>query len=114
MAFDAGRLRHRITIQSPVHTQNPDTGEIVVTWADLGKAWAAIEPLSASEFIQSAATQSKVVARITIRHRPGLTADMRLIHNGTIYNPAGYLADKDSGLEYITIPVSTGVSDSGQ
>jgi hypothetical protein len=31
-----------------------------------------------------------------------------------LYNSHALLADKDSGLEYITMPVSTGVSTSGQ
>jgi SPP1 family predicted phage head-tail adaptor len=86
---------------------------MVTTWTTV-TGWdsvpAAIEPLSAREFIAAQAVQSAVTARITLRYRAGLDASMRIVHNGTIYNIAGVLADPDSGLEYVTIPVSTGVN----
>lgn len=111
MAISAGRLRHRIDIQSKQQTQNPVTGEITEAWVAVWKSVpAAIEPLSAREFIAAQAVQSQIVARITIRHRDGLDASMRILHKGKVYNPAGFLADKDSGLEYLTIPVTQGVN----
>ena len=36
---------------------------------------------------------------------------MRILHRGQVYNIAGLLPDRVSGLEYITIPVSAGVND---
>lgn len=138
MALAAGRLRHRVRIESPVYTQNTTTGERVTTWATFAdNVPAEIAPLSAREFIAAQATQSEIVARIVIRHRDGLTADMRIVHsrnvyerdssgdfvrdtNGdkvldhvvtAIYNPQGWLPDPDSGLEYVTSPVSSGVND---
>lgn len=81
------------------------------SWSDIATVWAAIEPLSAREFIAASATQSQIDARIVIRYRAGLTPDMRIIHGAKIYNPHGFLADAESGLEYLTIPVSTGVDD---
>lgn len=110
MSIDSGKLRHRVQVQEPVHTQNPVTGESIVTWNTIWDLWAAVEPLSAREFIQSQSTQSQVVARITIRYVAGFNAAMRIVHNGTNYNIAGLLPDKDSGLEYITVPVSQGVN----
>nr|WP_028627661.1 phage head closure protein [Pseudomonas resinovorans] len=111
MSLSAGRLRHRIDIQQRADVQDPVTGEMVPGWATV---WAAvpcaIEPLSAREFIAAKATQSQVVARITLRFRDGLDASMRILHKGKIYNIAGLLPDKDSGLEYFTIPVSQGVN----
>lgn len=127
MSIEAGRLRHRIRIERYEYlrdshgevVQNPITGEVSQAWVEVATVWAAIEPLSAREFIQSQATQSQITARIVIRYRDGLDAAMRLVHLRTgrpdvIYNPAGFLADKESGLEYLTIPCSQGVSDSGQ
>lgn len=112
MSLKAGRLRHRVTIQEPSYIQDPDTGAMTPGWVDV---WvnvpAAIEPLSVREFLSAQSFQSKVSARITLRHREGLTADMRIVHREKIYNPAGYLADPVSGLEYITIPVSEGIND---
>lgn len=51
MSLDAGRLRHRISLQKQISTKDPDTGERVNTWLEIAKLWAAIEPLSAREFI---------------------------------------------------------------
>ena len=36
---------------------------------------------------------------------------MRIVHKTKIYNPAGFLADPDSGLEYVTVPVTQGVNE---
>jgi SPP1 family predicted phage head-tail adaptor len=119
MALAAGRLRHRVRIDqlvAPVDSFGDplrgEQGEILdPVWTELATVWAAIEPLSAREFVQSAATQSQVVARIVIRYRDDITAAMRLVHGAKVYNPAGLLADKDSGIEYLTIPVTQGVND---
>lgn len=61
--------------------------------------------------MNSQSTQSQVTARITIRARAGLTASMRIIHNGRFYNPEGWFADPDSGLEYLTAPCREGTNE---
>ncbi|MBN5158841.1 MULTISPECIES: phage head closure protein [unclassified Stenotrophomonas] len=110
MSLPAGKLRHRVLIQQQMTTKDED-GVQTTTWVDMATVWASVEPLSAREFIQSGQTQSAVAARITMRYRDGLSPSMRLIHRGEIFNIAGLLPDKVSGLEYITIPVSAGVND---
>lgn len=114
MAIDAGKLRHRLSLQRNYPSQDSVTGELIDDWREYGKAWAAIEPLSARDLLAAQAGQSRVTARIVIRHRADLRSDDRIVHNGTIYKIEGTLADKDSGLEYLTIPVSTGVSLDGK
>jgi len=124
MSIEAGRLRHRVRIdrkQNLLDTdddviQDPNTGEVSWEWAEVATVWAAIEPLSAREFIQSQAVQAEIVARIVIRYRTGLDASMRLVHvrNGAdfaFYDPAGFLADKETGLDYLTIPCKAGLVD---
>ncbi|HEL3822504.1 TPA: phage head closure protein [Stenotrophomonas maltophilia] len=110
MSLPAGKLRHRVLIQQQVTTRDND-GVEQTAWVDVATVWASVEPLSAREFIQSGQTQSAVTARITMRYRDGLSPSMRLVHRGEIFNIAGLLPDKVSGLEYITIPVSAGVND---
>ena len=101
----AGKLRHRVTIEQPTVTQNPLTGEITEGWSTFASSIpAAIEPLSARDFIQSAAMQSEITTRITIRFITGLKPSMRIISGATIYNIRGILPDKNSGREYITLP----------
>lgn len=109
--MQAGRLRHRVTIQNRVETQDPTTGAIAVSWADVATVWAAVEPLSAREFIAAQAAQSQVSARITIRYRAGVTAAMRIVHGATLYNIEGVIPDNRSGREWLTLPVSAGVND---
>lgn len=114
MGMHAGRLRHRIAIQQKIQAQDPTTGAITHTWqtvAGMESVPAAIEPLSVRDLMAAQAAQSEVTARITIRYRAGLDATMRVLHKGKIYNPAGWLQDQDSGLEYLTAPVSQGVND---
>lgn len=110
--MEAGKLRHRVTIQRQTSVQDPSTGAMATSWADVWtRVPAGVEPLSAREFIQSQAGQSEVTARITIRYREGLDATMRITHRGKVYNIEGVLPDNMSGLEYITLPVSEGVND---
>lgn len=107
----AGRLRHRVVIQRQQETQSQNDGSVTVVWQDVATVWSSIEPLSAKEFIAAQQEHSKVSARITIRYRPDVTAKMRLYHaaKDMYYNIEGVLSDKDSGLEYLTIPCSEGV-----
>lgn len=124
MSIEAGRLRHRVRIERMDYLrdsageaiQDPETGQIARDWVEVDEVWAAIEPVSVREFIQSQAMQSAVSARIMIRHRDDVDAGCRLVHvrlnrPDVIYNPAGILADKDSGLEYLTIPCTQGVNE---
>lgn len=123
MTLEAGLLRHRVRIelyQAQLDTsgnviQNPETGEISYAWDLVGEVWASIEPVSAREFIAAQAIQSKITTRITVRPFDGLNAKCRLIHanrHGTrIYNVEGVLPDKESGMEYWTLPCSEGISD---
>lgn len=109
--MQAGKLRHRITIQAPTITQDPESGEALPGWSDWATVWASIEPLSAREFIAAQAGQSEITARVVIRHRAGVLPAMRVVHSGKIYNIHGVLPDMRSGLEYLTMPVSEGGSD---
>lgn len=112
MTIAAGKLRHRVTIQGVDYVRDAAglTREVWSTLPGMGKVYAAIEPLSAREFVQSASEQNAVTARITIRYRPNLPVRFRILHKAKIYNPAGVLADKESGLEYLTIPVTSGLN----
>lgn len=110
MALDAGKLRHRVTIQRPAQSRD-SSGDVRVSWLDVATVWAAVEPLSVREFIAGQSMQSQVTARITVRYRDGLSADMRILFRDRIYNPQGWLSDPDSGLEYLTAPCTEGTND---
>lgn len=107
----AGDLRHRVELQRPVFSQDPVTGEMTPAWVEVAKIYAAIESLSARDFLAAAAAQSKVSARIVIRYRAGIDPTMRIVYRDKIYNIEGVLADPKSGLDYLTLPCSEGVND---
>lgn len=108
----AGKLRHLVSLQSRQTGRDPDSGAVVdLGWVEVTKLWASIEPLSARELIAAAASQSKVTARIVTRRDKRVTAAMRFVYDGCIYNIEGVLPDPVSGREYQTHPVSEGVND---
>lgn len=119
MSIDSGRLRHRVTLEKFDYVrdsngdvvQDPESGETLRVWVVLGLTWAAIEPLSAREFIASQAVQSKVTGKIILWYRADVDTTCRALHNGKIYQIEGVLPDKDSGIEYLTFMVSQGVND---
>src|SRR5574337_661395 len=87
------KLIHRITLQQQIRELNSDH-EYHTVWTD----WLADEPaqfafVSGRDFIQSAVLQSQVVARVTIRCRPGVLPDMRLLFDGETYAISAILPD---------------------
>lgn len=108
----AGRLRQRIAIQQKVEERDSN-GAVVESWqtvAGLESVPAELAPLSTREFIAAQAQQSEVRARIRIRYRTGLTATMRALHRGLVYQFAGDpFQDAEAGLIWLTIPVAAGV-----
>lgn len=81
--IEAGKLRHRGTIQQK--TETPDSyGELIETWTTLATVWCSVEPISGREFFAAQQVQAEVSARIRIRYRPGITPLMRIkVHNTT-------------------------------
>lgn len=90
----AGTLRHRVTIQrqeivfgkfgAPLHDK---------VWENVATVWASLEAMSGREFFASQQAQSEVTQRIRIRYRADVTADMRVIHNGRVFNIVAPLPD---------------------
>lgn len=111
MSLSPGKLRHVITFQRRVKGQD-SFGAMKDGWEDVFiNVPAAVEPVSARDYIASSETQYPVSARITVRYRPRVDPAMRIIFRGNTYSISGILADKVSGLEYLTILVTEGVGD---
>ena len=88
----SGMLRHRVTLQRFQQGQDAYGGP-VKTWEDVAIVWASLEAMSGREFFASQQAQSEVTQRIRIRYRAGVTADMRVIHNGKVFNIVAPLPD---------------------
>lgn len=72
-AVRAGRLRHRVTLQSPAGSRDA-LGERTTTWTSVATVWADVEPLTARELFVASQAQSSVTQRVTIRHSATVAA----------------------------------------
>ena len=106
--MQAGRLRHLVAIERPVSTRD-DFGGVIESWQTVATVWAEIHPLSGREFIAAQSTQAGVTTRITIRHLPGVTAAMRVNHDGTLYNIRAVLPDPTL-VRHIALMCETGIT----
>ncbi len=79
--MQAGRLRHRITIQEPVTARN-GFNEAITTWVTVATVWASVEPISGREFFAAEHVQSEITHRIRVRYRAGIAPTMRVVFNG--------------------------------
>ena len=103
------KLRHRVEVQQYQETQDPNTGAMVREWVKYGDRWADYVANSVREFIAAASQDSQVSGRFVLRHDAGIDATMRILHRGKTYDILGVMPNPESGLEYMTLPVSEGV-----
>ena len=80
----AGQLDQRVTVERYTSTED-ELGQPIEAWAPLFTCWAAVEPLTGREYLAAQAAVSEVTAKIRMRFRPWMTAEDRVIHNGTTY-----------------------------
>lgn len=79
------QLNHRVTLQrrevgSDAHGQDSET------WVDVGaEIWAGVEPLRGRTLFAAQQAQSEVSMKFIIRWRSDVTAEMRVVWNGTPY-----------------------------
>lgn len=83
--MNPGALRHLVTIQKQVETQNT-YGAPEVTWSDVAeKVWCRIEPLRGREYFAAKQVNADIEARVVMRYRNDITAKMRLLHGMNEY-----------------------------
>ncbi len=93
-----GELNQRVRVDQPVVVQDA-LGEEIVTWQALCSTWAAMrnvpqrEPFVADQFV------SVVSTTFTLRYRTDVTAKMRLVSRGIVYE-IDSAADPDGGLRF--------------
>ncbi len=79
--IEIGSLRERVTLQSPLRT--PDgAGGAEVSWTAGATLWAKVETRGGGEAFASERLAAHARFRVTIRHRAGVTAEMRLLWGG--------------------------------
>lgn len=88
----AGTLRHRISIEQRA-TGADALGQPVETWELVAAVWANVRHPGGLEALKAGADVAIVRASIRIRHCTGLTAGMRVTHDGRHYDIKAVLPD---------------------
>ena len=84
----AGRLKHRITLRTPIETQNR-IGEVVKSYADGETIWAGIVPKGALEKVTTDQRIAESDLDINIRYNSEITTEHRLIFGTRIFEITG-------------------------
>ena len=82
--INAGNYRHKITFLKN-HGGKDSYGEVIGDWKTFKSVYAAVDPLLGNEYFSALTIDSKVEIKFNSRYIQGITNDMRIQHNGKIY-----------------------------
>lgn len=83
--MQAGKLRHRIDIQSAAESRDAH-GAITRTWTTVATRWGSIEPIRMREIFQGQQIEPRLSHAITLRYYDGLDSSYRLQYASRIFN----------------------------
>lgn len=112
MSIQAGRLRHRVTIQSRTEARD-SVGQPIATWADVATVWADIRDVSGREYLTAGADRAEVSTKIVIRHRTDVDATCRVVHGSDTYDVRASL-DPDGRRRMLQLMCVKGVGSRGR
>lgn len=78
MSLDIGKMRERVTIQSPSEVRGR-SGQTTLQWSTLATVWASVEGLSSRDIMQAQQANVMATHRIRIRHRDDVTHTHRIV-----------------------------------
>lgn len=108
--MQAGKLRHRITIQTRTDTQD-GFGQPVASWTNyLLNEPAEKRDLSGRELIAAQAVHSETTTEFVIRYKAGIDAKARILFEGVKYTLNAVL-DPDGRRRMLRLHCSRGVND---
>jgi SPP1 family predicted phage head-tail adaptor len=81
--MQAGRLRHRVTIQNFIEVKKP-SGQPEKVWSDTATVWAEVKGISGREIVAAGAERAEATIRVWIRFRRDIGASSRLL---CVYGP---------------------------
>jgi SPP1 family predicted phage head-tail adaptor len=111
--MQTGKLRHLVIFEAPVVFVDSN-GESTEDWVEAFSGQqisAAIEPLSGRELVAAQQVHSRVTTRITVRYRPGILPEMRVVHRGVLYNIEAVVPDAESGYRHATLLCYSGTNE---
>jgi SPP1 family predicted phage head-tail adaptor len=111
--MNAGQLRHRVSVDVAVETQD-ESGDPVVAWTELGTLWGSVQPIRGREATYAGdQTLGEMDTRIRLRYSPlsaAITQAHRLRHQGTIFNVVS-AAHVDLAQREVEILCLSGIND---
>lgn len=110
--LQAGKLNQRIVLQALAISKGT-SGGVNKAWSDVATSVpAAVRHLSGNERRASSAGGQVAEARteFTIRYRAGVTAKMRVLYQGAVYN-IRHVNDFMARREFLILTCDTGASD---
>ena len=81
----AGDLKHLVSIQRAVLTQN-DYGEVIEDWQELYSCRASIRPISGKEIAINHSIVNVISHKVHIRYKPDIKPSDRIVFDGRIFN----------------------------
>jgi len=76
--MEAGRLRHRVTIQRRLESRDTYGGR-QETWSDVAEVWAEVAPLVGREYMEGRQEGAEITTKIRIRYRREIGPEMRVM-----------------------------------
>lgn len=104
----SGDMKRRITFQTRSATKD-GYGQESTTWSDLLSCWADIQPLSGRELVAAQAQLAETTHEIQIRYRTGITAALRVVYQGRIFNVLSVI-DQDMQHRRLSLMCSEGLN----
>jgi len=104
-------LRHRVTLQSRDNFKD-GFGQQSAPWRDFLTVWADIQPASGNEQAAGEALNAVVTHTVRIRYRPGVTAAMRALYRGTVYDIKSVI-DDDMRHKWLVMLCTEGLNEGG-
>lgn len=88
--IDAGKLRHKISLLKNAGLEEgaarDDMGQVIDNWQPvMSNIWADVLFKTGSKFISQDREQSRGIASVRIRYRPGLNSTMRVVFDQVTY-----------------------------
>jgi SPP1 family predicted phage head-tail adaptor len=83
--IDPGRMKHLVTVQSPVRTRSSVTGGWTTSWGTSFTAYAEIGPFSGREYLLAQQPHPEVDTKITIWYATTITDQFRIKHGNRYY-----------------------------
>lgn len=96
--MNAGKLKHRITIQKQVRAKN-SFNEWVTTYTDWWTGWAEILPATGSSYYASKQLDSSVDGVVKMRYRKGVLPTMRVLYGERVLSIVSIVIPQESKRE---------------